>query len=220
MGNTTNSIVDIDDYIDLSIKNIIDEQCAMLKSGKLWFSDEWEYQREFVKKLTSILKKEYPSNVIRSIIEYHEFNFYLDNNKKIEKDEKGHRIDIVLIIDDKYYPIELKYSFYYRGKDGNNVCVAGTELYSVLYKKEKEYSGYIVDIIDIQNLVNEFDIIKCGYCILLTSNGSSEIVKILENPKGGCLTNFDINDFPNLEVKQKVHKHYDYYIKKINKTGQ
>jgi hypothetical protein len=66
-------------------------------------------------------------------IEYPELNFYTyDNRAKAKKDEKqNHNIDIVLTINDRYYPIELKYSFY----DGKEY-MAGTKLNDVLHKKD------------------------------------------------------------------------------------
>jgi hypothetical protein len=82
MGNTTNSMIDVDDYIDLCIKNIIDSE-----QTKAYFSCEWEFQRKFAKELMNLntLKEKYPSNVMHSIVEYPELNFYPYENGNRKK---------------------------------------------------------------------------------------------------------------------------------------
>jgi hypothetical protein len=140
-------------------------------------------------------------NSIQIIVEYNCLNYEVEDKNLVKNNEtiKGsNEIDIVLIINNNHYVIEIKYSAYIGTK-----CERGTVISDILNSKKKGGS-YISDNIKINDLVNKNNCIKCGYCILIVTSVVDQY----------CSSFFDRN---NVMIEYYNTKGiYSYYIKKIN----
>jgi hypothetical protein len=124
---------------------------------------------------------------INITMEYNEINFHMgdkhndsnlydkySNISEIEP-EREWVIDIVIEIDNKFYPIELKYSAYYNASKSES----GGSNYS---NARKGFGDDEEKIIDVMKKYKK--IIDCGYCILIvTSNIKSYFDTIIPKEK-------------------------------------
>jgi hypothetical protein len=157
----------VEDLLKRYIKNILEHK------QNDFFENEFNFQKKLYKELKNSLKDKYPLNKIYVNVEYNCLNFYFEKDIEINKISDGNHkfhyenkkagerigsnvIDVVILIDGKYYLIGLKLSEY----DRNRKYIGGTNI-------ERVSDGYKDDIELFTKLINEFDNIKYGYCILL-----------------------------------------------------
>jgi hypothetical protein len=165
------------------------------------FKKEGYFHLRLYKNLKNYFKKD-PS--IHIILEYYALNYDLSNNdiKDIIKDYeaedenavilKSDKIDIVILVDNRHYLIELKCSIY-----NNKEYYGGT-------KKDDVIEAYENDIKKINNLVKKNNSAVCGYCILLTT------CNIDNNCRSPC---------KNLKAKEETNGAYTYYIKEVKQIN-
>jgi hypothetical protein len=139
------------DFIHMSIKKILSENAC--------FENELDFQYKLFRELKNMFK-EFDIDNIYAHLEYNELNYYLGINMNMEVNRKKASVfwtsDIAIEFDDRYYIIELKY-----GHD-RTPTYGGISLSQAVI-------GFDRDINKVQSLVNKFENIDCGYCILLTA---------------------------------------------------
>jgi hypothetical protein len=177
------------------INNILDER------GSEIFIDEGDFHLCLCMEL-----KKYFINInssLQIIIEYNCLNYDLENKDLVKNNEtirKSFEIDIVLLINNNHYLVEIKYSAY-KGKE----YYKGTDKYTIINSEEKEGS-YKSDIKKIRNLVNKNISVICGYCVLLTTSDiNNDFYSLCKNDLRVELCN--------------TRNIYTYYIKKITREN-
>ena len=143
-------------FISISINNILKKT----ENEMIPFKNELDFQYKLSIELKNIFNKLGIDNAY-VYVEYHELNFYLENNMNIENIKKSSefsRIDIVIKFNNEYYPIELKYGYDRNGGPDNRM----TNLSQAVI-------GFDKDIQNMKLCANKFPCINSGYCILLTA---------------------------------------------------
>jgi len=187
-----------DFYIILEqcINNILNEQKQCI------FINEEVFHLKLYLELNKYLKNKYPLKNIHILVECYDILFYIDNINKnnIENNriKKSNKIDIVSIIENKYFLIEIKYSAYINSSKFWNYA-AGANKYDIL-------NQYKRDIIKLKNIINDTKNVNIvnAYCILLVTNNLENEVKIKE-----------IDEKLNWNKSKLLEQYYTFCIKCI-----
>lgn len=153
----------------------------LIKQEENLFSSEEDFQLELSIELKRRLKNNYPLNKTYIIIECYDISIYINNMNHIPKEKniiKGsNRIDIVLIIDDSYYFIEIKYSAY-------DDLAKDYDYRAGIKNKDEIIPKFKDDIKKLHNIINytNSNNLKGSFCILLvTSNLLNECnIKVID----------------------------------------
>lgn len=176
-----NETKEIRDYLVKCIEDVLSE--AQNKGKSPVFTGEWDFHSQLVLSL----KESLPDDA-KITVEYAEVNFALNENYSLEKpntktNDNNDWIDIVIEKDNKFYPIEIKYSEYV-GKDD----IRGSDLSKTIpefindMKKIFSYKAYN------EIIAKDNKVIESGYCILITNaieymseskDGHKKITKML-----------------------------------------
>jgi hypothetical protein len=186
---------DFNNILEQCIINIINEQKQCI------FFNEEEFHLKLYLELNEYLKIKYPLKNIHTVVECYDILFYIDNNInknniKNNRLKKSNKIDIVSIIENKYYLIEIKYSAYKNSSKFWNYT-AGANKYDVL-------NQYKRDIIKLKNIINDTNNVNIAnaYCILLITNNLENELKIKE-----------IDEKLNWNKSKLLEQYYSFCIK-------
>jgi hypothetical protein len=177
---------DITGFINICIRNIL----TNANKKDIIFKTEVEFQYNLAFELKNMFKR-IDVDDIQIYLEYNMLNYYFEmditiDNYKTKASEYG-VLDIVIEFDKSYYIIELKY--------GDTDGTVGTSL-------SESINRFTEDKNRIQNLVNKYKNIHCGYCILLTISDSKRYCKKIDT--------LDVNKWINVGK-------FSYYIEEIKR---